>query len=61
MKDSERQALWNSMAQIFDNDIAPLLSKYQELIDGDRIVLPRSREHAEMMLKVAAFYLDRQG
>ncbi len=60
MTDIERQALWNSMAQIFDNDIAPLLNEYQEMLDGDRIVLPRSREHAENMLKVARFYLDHQ-
>jgi hypothetical protein len=60
MTDNERHALWNGMSQIFDNDIAPLLSEYQELLDGDRIVLPRSREHAEMMLRAAAFYLDHQ-
>ena len=61
MTATERQALWNSMAQIYDNDIAPLLEQYQEMLDGDRIVLPRSREHAENMLRVAAFYLDHQG
>ena len=60
MTDTERKALWGSMAQIFDNDIAPLFSEYQEMLDGDRIVLPSSREHAENMLRVAAFYLDHQ-
>lgn len=61
MTDIERQLLWNKLAQIFDNDIAPLLGEYQQMLDGDRIVLPRSREHAEKMLRAAAFYLDHQG
>ena len=30
MTQSEREALWNQMAQIFDNDIAP----YMEFKDG---------------------------
>lgn len=60
MTATERHALWNSMARLYDNDIAPLFSEYQKMLDGDRIVLPRSREHAESMLRVAAFYLDHQ-
>ena len=30
MTDSERKMLWNTMSQIFDNDIVPLLKKYKE-------------------------------
>lgn len=30
MTDSQRKMLWNTMAQIFDNDIAPLLLKYKD-------------------------------
>lgn len=60
MTDQERKDLWSQIAQIYDNDIAPLLSEYRLLLDGDRIVLPNSREHAENMLRVAAFYLDHQ-
>lgn len=64
MTDQERKDLWNQMAQVYDNDIAPAIEEqlktYNELNNGDRIVLPRSRKHAENMLKVAQFYLDHQ-
>lgn len=30
MTDNQRRMLWNTMAQIFDNDIIPLLKKYKE-------------------------------
>jgi hypothetical protein len=30
MTQSERTALWNTMAQIFDNDIKPILEYYEK-------------------------------
>jgi len=30
-----------------------------KLYNGDNVVLPRSREHAEAMLRVATFYLSQ--
>lgn len=30
MTDNQRKMLWTTMAQIFDNDIAPLILKYKE-------------------------------
>jgi hypothetical protein len=58
MTRSERDALFNSMAQVFDNDIAPLLEDYRKVNDGEAITLPKSKEHAEAMLHVASFSLN---
>jgi len=54
----ERVLLWNAMAQIFDNDISPLLNEANDIQNGSRIVLPKTQEQAEAMLAVAEFYLD---
>ena len=54
----ERVLLWNAMAQIFDNDISPLLDEANDIQNGSRIVLPKTQEQAEAMLAVAEFYLD---
>ena len=54
----ERVLLWNAMAQIFDNDIFPLLNEANDIQNGSRIVLPKTQEQAEAMLAVAEFYLD---
>ena len=62
MTEQERKDLWNQFAQIYDNDIAPLIEESstlnEELNSGDKIVLPKNREHAEMMIRVAQFYLN---
>lgn len=39
-------------------DIEALQKELDELNDGRRVVLPKSKEHAEAMLKVATFYLE---
>jgi hypothetical protein len=31
-----------------------------ELERGDKVVIPKSIEHAEFMLKIAQFYIDQQ-
>ena len=54
----ERVLLWNAMAQIFDNDISPLLNEANDIQNGIRIVLPKNQEQAEAMLAAAEFYLD---
>ena len=53
----ERVILWNAMAQIFDNDISPLLNESNDIQNGIRIVLPKTQEQAEAMLAAAEFYL----
>lgn len=54
----ERVLLWNAMAQVFDNDICPLLDLSNDIQNGIRIVLPKTQEQAEAMLAAAEFYLD---
>ena len=54
----ERVILWNAMAQIFDNDISPLLDESNDILSGSRIVLPTTQEQAEAMLAAAEFYLN---
>lgn len=54
----ERVLLWNAMAQIFDNDISPLLDEASDIQNGSRIVLPKTQEQAEAMLAAAEFYLN---
>ena len=58
MTREEQQSLWQQMAQLFDNDIAPELEAYRQLQNGDSVVVPRDREHAEAMVKVGMFYLE---
>ena len=58
MTRTEREALFNSMAQVFDNDIAPMLEDYRKVNEGEAITLPKSKEHAEAMLRVATFTLE---
>jgi hypothetical protein len=53
----ERQHLWNSMAQIFDNDISPLLDESNDIQNGTRVVIPKNHEQAEAMLAAAEFFL----
>ena len=54
----ERVLLWNAMAQIFDNDISPLLDEANDILIGSRIVLPKTQEQVEAMLAAAEFYLN---
>ncbi len=61
MTKREREELYNTMAQIFDNDIAPLLEDYRRVNEGEYITMPKNEEHAKAMLRVAQFYLDNQG
>ena len=55
---NQRQQIWNTMAQIYDNDIAPMLEEFRMVNEGQLITMPKSKEHAEAMLRVAQFFLD---
>jgi len=58
MTDFERQGLWRTMAQIFDNDIAPLLKEMKDLYEGNSVVVPKDKEHAEALIRMGMFYID---
>ena len=60
--DMEHIAAWGAT---FPNDVGDTLfgiekRELDELYDGDAVVLPKSKEHAEAMLRVATFYLESQ-
>lgn len=58
MTEHEAHALFNDMAQIYDNIIASILEDYRKVNDGEAITVPKNKEHAESMLRVAQWYLD---
>lgn len=60
MTREERESLWNQMAQIFDNDIAPELEDYRRLVDGEAVVLPKDKDHAEALIRMGTFYLENK-
>jgi hypothetical protein len=58
MTEREREALFNDMAQIFDHNFANVLEDYRKVNQGESITIPKNKEHAEAMLRVAQWYLD---
>lgn len=58
MTKQEREALWSQMAQIFDNDIAPVFEDYRRLVEGEAVVVPKDKDHAESLIRMGTFYLD---
>lgn len=57
MTEREAQELFNTMAQIFDNDIAPLVDSAIKYESGTHIPMPTSAEYARGMILVAENYL----
>lgn len=57
MTEREREALFNTMAQIFDNDIAPLVDSAMKYEAGTHIPIPANAEYARGMILVAENYL----
>jgi len=57
MTEREREALFNTMAQIFDNDIAPLVDSAIKYEAGTHIPIPANAEYARGMILVAENYL----
>lgn len=57
MTEREAQALYNDMAQIFDNDIAPLIENTMKYEAGTHIPMPANSECAKAMILVAEHYL----
>jgi len=57
MTKSERESLWNSMAQVFDNDIAHLLEDYKRIKEGTHIPMPTNVDQARGMIILAEHYL----
>lgn len=60
MTDKERQALYRDMAQLFEHHIEPILKERDELMNGERVPLPKNDNHAKAMLLLAQHYLDNK-
>lgn len=58
MTPEDREHLYTTMEQIYDNDIAPLVENARDLYEGNTVVLPKNKEHAEALVKVGMFYLE---
>ena len=58
MTEDERRFLRAVMAQIFDNDLAPVLEDYRRLVEGEAVVVPKDKEHAESLIRMGTFYLE---
>ena len=58
MTQAERDGLYKTMEQLYEHHILPLVNQYQALQNGDEVVLPKDKDHAEFMVKVGMFYLD---
>lgn len=57
MTKRERESLYQSMAQIFDNDIAPILENAMKHEAGTHCPIPKNIEQAKGMLLIAENYL----
>ena len=52
----EQQRLWTlKFAELIIEECA---SEYNKLINGEAVVLPKDREHAEALVRVGMFYLE---
>lgn len=60
MTPDERKGLYQTMSQIFENNIEPLLNQYKDLNEGNSVVIPKDKEHAEAMVRIGMFYLDQK-
>ena len=58
MTKDEREFLYRQMSQIYDNDIAPVLEDYRRLVEGEAVVVPKDKEHAEALVKMGMFFLE---
>lgn len=58
MTQLEREGLYRTMEQLYEHHIKPLVDHYNRLQQGEEIILPRDKDHAEFMVKVGMFYLD---
>lgn len=60
MTEQDAKMLYKTMEQIYNNDIEPIVEHYQRIQNGDAIVVPKDKEHAQFMVKMGMFYLDQK-
>ena len=59
MTEEDAKMLYKTMEQIYNNDIHPIVEMTKNLVDGNSVVLPRDKEHAEALVKTGMFYLEK--
>lgn len=57
MTEEDSIMLYKTMEQIYNHNIEPLLNEFNELKEGRAVQLPKSKEHAALMYKIAQMYL----
>ena len=57
MTELERQGLFNTMAQVFDHNIAPLVDSAMKYEAGTHCPIPQNIEQAKGMMLIAENYL----
>ena len=60
MTPDERRGLYNTMKQIYENNIEPMVNQYKDLQEGNSVILPKDKDHAEAMVRVGMFYLEKK-
>lgn len=60
MTEEDAKMLYKTMEQIYNNNIAPIMSHYEEIDKGLAVVVPKDKDHAEAMVKVGMFYLEQK-
>ena len=60
MTELERQGLFNTMSQVFDHNIAPLVDSAMKYEAGTHIPIPVSVEYANSMILIAENYLKNK-
>lgn len=58
MTDSERQSLYNQMEQLYNHHIASIVDELEAVNNGTIVNVPKNREQAVLMFKLAQMYLD---
>jgi hypothetical protein len=60
MTPDERKGLYHTMKQIYENNIEPMVNQYKDLQEGNSVIVPKDKDHAEAMVRVGMFYLEKK-
>ena len=58
MTAEDAKMLYKTMAQIYTNNIEPLLKEFNDLKEGRSVQVPQNEEHAALMMRLAQMYFE---
>jgi hypothetical protein len=58
MTEEDAKMLYKTMAQIYTNNIEPLLKEFNDLKEGHSVQIPQNKEHAALMMRLAQMYFE---